>query len=236
MCTVSYIPGKDAVYITSNRDEKNSRKQAIPPIEYEFPTGMIIFPKDANAGGSWIALHENGNVAVLLNGAFEKHISNPPYKRSRGHIFIEIISVKRPVDYFNRFDFSGIEPFTMIIIEKKDLFECRWDGQINHCRQLRKSRHYIWSSATLYDKEVTKRRENWFAAFLNRTPLPSPNDIIHFHRTTGDGDTQNNLLMNRDGLYATVSITSVTLYKEEGDMKYVDLKDNKEYMRKIKFN
>ena len=28
----------------------------------------------ADAGGSWVALHEDGNAAVRLNGAFDKHV------------------------------------------------------------------------------------------------------------------------------------------------------------------
>ena len=74
MCTVTFIPTGDKYFITSNRDEKNTRKFAIPPSAYEFESGKIFFPKDGDRGGSWIAIHENGNAAVLLNGAFEKHI------------------------------------------------------------------------------------------------------------------------------------------------------------------
>ncbi|MEJ0104485.1 MAG: hypothetical protein WDO19_18810 [Bacteroidota bacterium] len=36
------------------------------------------FPKDGNAGGTWFAVHENGNVIVLLNGGFKFHESAPP--------------------------------------------------------------------------------------------------------------------------------------------------------------
>ncbi|MGL1516781.1 NRDE family protein, partial [Vibrio parahaemolyticus] len=48
------------------------------------------FPKDPDGGGTWIALKENGDVAILLNGAFENHIPAYPYRRSRGLIFLDI--------------------------------------------------------------------------------------------------------------------------------------------------
>ena len=31
MCTVSFIPSKDKIFITSNRDEKNTRARAFAP-------------------------------------------------------------------------------------------------------------------------------------------------------------------------------------------------------------
>ena len=91
MCTVTYIPTNDKYFISANRDERNSRSNAIAPIVYLINQRKIIFPRDGDAGGSWIALHENRNAAVLLNGAFEKHIAMPPYRESRGKVFLKII-------------------------------------------------------------------------------------------------------------------------------------------------
>jgi hypothetical protein len=36
----------------------------------------ITYPKDADAGGTWIAKHENGNAVVLLNGGFKNTYSS----------------------------------------------------------------------------------------------------------------------------------------------------------------
>ena len=235
MCTVTFIPVRDKFFITSNRDVKNSRKQAVPPGVYEFESGKIIFPRDGDAGGTWISLHENGNAGVLLNGAFEKHSPQPPYRISRGHILLYVIASESPVRRFDRLDLDRIEPFTLVIIEKGDLYECRWDGSKKHCRQLRNYRHYIWSSATLYDDDVIKKREQWFASFLNKNPNPTQDDILHFHHFAGDGDKTNDLQMERSGKYSTVSVTSILLTADRGSMKYLDLKEDKAYERKIEF-
>jgi uncharacterized protein with NRDE domain len=233
MCTVTFIPVRDKFFITSNRDEKNSRRQATPPAVYSFESGKIIFPKDGDAGGTWIALHENGNVGVLLNGAFEKHMPQPPYLLSRGQILLHIIASEGPVRRFERVCVSRIEPFTLILFEKGDLYECRWDGSKKHFRQLRSYRHHIWSSATLYENNVVKKREQWFAKFLNENLKPTQEDILHFHSFSGDGDKANDLQMERDGVYSTVSITSILLTADRGSMKYLDLKENTAYERKI---
>lgn len=233
MCTVTFIPVKDKIFITSNRDEKHIRKNAIPPEIYFENDNRIIYPKDADAGGSWIAMNENGHAAVLLNGAFEKHISQPPYKKSRGIIFLEIIHAVMPVKYFMHMDLAGIEPFTMIIFSN-GLYECRWTGTSKHCLQLKKYHPYIWSSSTLYDEAVVKKREQWFAGFLNNNPLPTQEDIFNFHQFTGDGDKQNDLKMSRSGILATVSITGIELQPPNCNMKYLDLKDNSVHNKEMK--
>ena len=185
-------------------------------------------------GGSWIASHENGNAAVLLNGAFEKHVPQPPYRLSRGKIFLHVIASETPVTRFDRVSLERIEPFTLIIFEKGDLYECRWDGIKKYCKQLMSYRPHIWSSVTLYEEQVIKKRESWFASFLNENPLPSHHDILNFHQFTGDGNKYHNLQMERDELYSTVSITSVSLAADRADMKYHDLKEQKLYETDIK--
>src|SRR3954467_7532888 len=198
MCTVTFIPLKDTIILTSNRDEKYSRKQALPPQQFDFTGGTIIYPKDADAGGTWIAMNEDGNAAVLLNGAFVKHVPTPPYKKSRGQVMLELIQTDRPVRSFVRADLVHIEPFTLVIIENRCLYECRWDGNQKYCKQLPVYRPHIWSSATLYTEDIVKKREQWFAKWLNNNPAPSQEDVIHFHLFGGENDKHNDLRMNRE--------------------------------------
>jgi len=233
MCTVTFIPGKGKVFITSNRDEKLNRKTACAPSLYMYKGWEMLYPKDAEANGSWIALKENGEAAVLLNGAFIKHHSQPPYRESRGVIFLDMLASTYPSYTFSKMNLRGIEPFTIILFERGSLYQFKWDGSEKYCKQLPASRPHIWSSATLYDGLVIKKREQWFAAFLNRNSFPAQQDILNFHRFTGEGDSNNDLLMNRDGIYSTVSITSVLLTDGRGYMKYLDLKNNRQVERKI---
>jgi hypothetical protein len=132
-------------------------------------------------------------------------------------------------------DLLTTEPFTAVVFDDNFLYECRWDGTRKHCVQLEKNRHHIWSSSTLYDSQVAKKREQWFAAFLNKHPNPTQEDILEFHQFAGDGDKQNNLRINRDGLVCTVSVTSISLDNETGNMKYLDLKENKVSEEEINF-
>lgn len=233
MCTVSFIPVKDKFFITSNRDEKLTRKKAITPGMFIYKNQKLFFPKDADAGGSWIVMKENGDAAVLLNGAFICHTAEPPYRLSRGIILLDIISSARPSVAFTKMDLQDIEPFTLILLENNCLYEFRWDGTEKYCKQLNANRPYIWSSATLYDGFVIKKREQWFASFLNNHPTPTQQDVLNFHRFTGDGDKHNDLLMTRDGVYTTVSITSILLTQDRGCVKYMDIKNDRSSELKI---
>jgi len=226
MCTVSFIPSKDKFFITSNRDEKLSRKIAVAPGMFEHNGQKLYFPKDTDAGGTWIVMKENGDAAVLLNGAFICHAAEPPYRMSRGIVLLDIISTERPSVTFTKINLQDIEPFTLLLLERNCLYEFMWDGTEKYCKQLSINRAYIWSSATLYDGFVIKKREQWFANFLNTHPTPTQQDILNFHHFTGDGDKQNDLVMTRDGMYTTVSITSILLTKDRGCIKYMDMKNN----------
>ena len=136
---------------------------------------------------------------------------------------------------FLRIDLLNIEPFTLIVFDGGSLYECRWDGSKKYCKQLNKNTHNIWSSATLYNEEIVMKREQWFAKWLNKNPNPSVQDILHFHQFAGEGDTQNDLCMNRNNNMLTVSVTGIELNHETAIMHYIDLKDNIEYRQQIEF-
>src|SRR5688572_12833547 len=136
MCTVTFIPARGNFFFTSSRDEKNSRSKAIVPTLYRYNECNLIFPKDGDAGGTWIAFKENGDAAVLLNGAFICHTSRPPYRISRGVVILDIFTTERPSRTFSKADLLDIEPFTLILFEKSCLYEFRWDGTDRYCKQL----------------------------------------------------------------------------------------------------
>ncbi|MBL0358026.1 MAG: NRDE family protein [Chitinophagaceae bacterium] len=115
MCTVTYIPSADGCYLTSSRDEHAARPGAIAPAVYQHNGTVLLYPKDAKANGSWIAFTQTGNAAVLLNGAFVKHIVKPSYRKSRGLIFLDIIAHPQPEFCFMGKNLEGIEPFTIIL-------------------------------------------------------------------------------------------------------------------------
>ena len=235
MCTVTFIPAGNKIYLTSNRDEKHWRSAALSPQAYPFPSGKVLYPKDGDAGGTWIAAHENGNAIVFLNGGLVRHIPEPPYRKSRGLILLDLVEGVTSYNSFLAINLNNIEPFTAIIWDDNHLFECRWDGRRKHHKQLDASIPHIWSSVTLYDDAIIRKRKKWFDNWLKKNPQPVQEDILHFHQFTGEGDRHNDLLMDRNGQVFTVSITSMAITEYSVSMQYLDLKNNQVAVQELAF-
>ncbi len=223
MCTVTYLPKSNNEYIlTSSRDEATARPSAVLPKEYSIDGKIIIFPKDPVGGGSWIAYSES-RTACLLNGAFKKHKHNPPYKKSRGLVLLDYFSFADLNTFTSNYNFSKIEPFTLVIIEPLGLFELRWDGAQTFIEKLDSNKPLIWSSSTLYSDEIISKRKTWFSSWLNSNPKYSTEGIRSFHTLGGEGDKENDFLMNRNNLLLTISLTSVVKKTSGIEMVYEDL-------------
>jgi uncharacterized protein with NRDE domain len=233
MCTVTFIPVNKRYYITSNRDEKNARRQAIPPQEYVHNNITLIYPKDTEAAGTWIAMKDNGDAAVLLNGALKKHVAAPPYRKSRGLVLLDIFEADAPITQFTRTNLNNIEPFTLVLFIENELYECRWDGNKKYGKQLLAEVPHIWSSSTLYDEEAVMKREHWFEEWLNNNATPAADDILNFHRFAGDGNAFNDLQMSRDDVYSTVSITGIEITRNKMAMRYLDIKNDLSFTKQI---
>ena len=124
MCTVSFVRSGDKTIITSNRDEEVLRP-AIAPKNYLINNKKIIFPKDPRAGGTWYAVDAQANVLVLLNGAAEKHLWNPPYRKSRGLIVLDLMGSDSPLQTWQTIDLDNIEPFTRwCYLKRADCINC----------------------------------------------------------------------------------------------------------------
>ncbi len=235
MCTVTFLPlGDTGFMLTSNRDEQHSRPPALSPQWHMAGSVPVVFPKDTQAGGTWIAT--SGSVTVcLLNGAFEAHRPKPPYRRSRGLMVLDFFGYKSEKAFIEHYDFTGIEPFTMLIVNHHgtlSLTELRWtEARALHTADKDVCQPHIWSSATLYEPPVCRERERWFAAWFADQKTYRLDGILDFHRFGGDSSNGNNLLMRRDTV-STVSIALVAHQDDGTEFWYQDLKNH--YMNSLK--
>ncbi|MFT4684059.1 MAG: hypothetical protein ACI8RP_000552 [Urechidicola sp.] len=221
MCTVSYLPLENNGFIlTSNRDVPYTRKKANEPKVYEEEGVELNYPKDGEAGGTWIGTSSKNRLICLLNGGFYYHTSRSIYKKSRGLIVNELLKVDDIKKGIQEIDLNGVEQFTLTIVDwnnELDLFEFVWDGVKKHLKKM-KQEPQIWSSATLYDREVKKLRKDWFVDWQNNNEM-TQETILNFHKTAGIGDPAIDIKMDRkEG--GTVSITSVLKEGEAVSMNY----------------
>jgi uncharacterized protein with NRDE domain len=237
MCTVTYIPVDGNGYIlTSSRDEKIARPLATQPKIEEYPDYMLLFPKDPEGGGTWIACNNYGRTVCLFNGAFKAHTPKYPYRHSRGLIVLDFFNYDDSEIFKETYDFTNIEPFTLIILNRKTLEEFKWDGEDTYLIKRKYNEPYIWSSVTLYSSDVIKLRESWFEEWKTKFSTPDQKNIIDFHLSAGNGNKEIDVLMERDRLsLKTVSITSIQLSDEKINMKYLDLLKKNTYNRELIF-
>jgi len=226
MCTVTFLPLKEGFILTSNRDEVKSR-QANFPKTYTSKSGVVSFPQDPKAGGTWIAGCKT-KMICLLNGAIQKHKHNPPYKHSRGKVVLDAFDAKSFSDFREHYDFSNLEPHTLVMIDYEndiEIVELKWDGNQKHITKKNQNETHIWSSVTLYPDEIIKQREHWFTQWISKNSFTVAS-IKNFHKTGGNGDEKNDLVMQRNEELKTISVTSFEHQQKKTMMIYEDLIDN----------
>ena len=233
MCTVSYLPlGNNNFILTSNRDETPLRK-TISPKNYIENGVTLTYPKDELAGGTWIGLSEKKRLVCLLNGGFEIHKRKAPYKMSRGIIVKKILTEENAVSFINGFNFEGIEPFTLVLVDwMHDLktYELVWDGTKKHFKELSQE-PVIWSSSTLYTEEMKGLRKDWFADWQIGKQEFSQKEILEFHQNETLGEKGTSPKMKRK-FVETVSVTSVIKNEELVKMDYLDFVNTSKIVQK----
>lgn len=224
MCTVTYMPKNNGDFIfTSNRDEEPSRNTLLPEF-YVVDDVAYLYPKDERAGGTWIALSEHERLVCLLNGAYEAHEIKGPYAYSRGLVVKQILEAENAKWAIEDIDLEGVEPFTLIVIDWSFMpicIELIWDGVKKDIRILSHSAK-IWSSSTLYDKEIKKERQQWFEDFRKEQESVSQEAVLGFHNNDALGTPEISIKMKR----SYVETTSITSIEKNGDhvvMHYFDL-------------
>jgi len=225
MCTVSFVPlGKSKFILTSNRDETVARGLASAPQILKRKNYSIACPVDPLASGTWIAASSYGDVLCLLNGAFKRHQRKLPYRISRGQVVMDYFESGNPAQFSKGYDLDRVEPFTLVIVHDRrspSLFELRWDGNNKHFRELPADAFHLWSSATLYDEEVSGKKKNAFGTMLNNQKKLTPEALLAIHRNFLYEDWV--FPPDRVEVVSTLSITSVRQERKQLEMYYRDL-------------
>ncbi len=232
MCVLTFIPFKEGGFdLTSNRDESPQRKKALFPSIKKTPYYQLIFPKDGDQGGTWIAATGNPKLVCLLNGAFEPHQPEPPYYKSRGLVVLDVFEYPQFIDFYNDSDLSGIEPFTMVCIEPLEndfgLYELKWDGENKHLTELDSKKPHLWASASLYSSQAQLKRNKFFHSWLQQEETIDWEKLEGLHTQLKMGRFKEDYLENNQlPPVVTRSITHIS-YGRENIIRYKDLHQQK---------
>jgi uncharacterized protein with NRDE domain len=234
MCTVVYLPTANGLLVSSIRDEQFLRPAAMPPKQHPHHGKILLYPTDAQAGGTWMVADNDGKVTVLFNGAFEKHVANTPYRKSRGIVLLDIVSADEFTTAWQQYDLNGIEPFSMVHTDGHSLMRCTWDGIQKIVDVLDPLKSHIWSSATLYNTEQRSLRQEIFQEWLREQQHPiSSNVLREFFKTTMPNDVANRFIMNRNNILGSVSFTICMMGPELTSMQYHSLVSGESFTEEL---
>ena len=230
MCVLTYVPVESGGFVvTSNRDENIIRSKAKPPKKLKVKGIEVFCPVDPSSGGTWIATSKK-HTLVLLNGGYKKHISQPPYRQSRGKVIMDFFCWNDADLFLKNFEFDQMEPFTLLIFENEnhtEITEIKWCSNSVFMNKLEGKEPLIWSSATLYDQEAMDKRASWFMHYLtNVSKENTPDDILEFHENGGSWDAKDSINLNRDNGIKTVSITQIEVNHDTKRISYIDMQSH----------
>ncbi len=220
MCTVLYIPLENGFIMSSNRDENPLRPPASLPMKLSSDSLRYLCPVDAKAGGTWIGINSNDDILIVLNGGYETHPFDV-YGKSRGLIVSELLSKSVSLSDWNKIELDGIEPFTMVVKTKKSLQEWVWDGQVKYQVDYALDKPAIWSSSTLYTKEMKEDRKEYFLNWWNNVEEKSTESVLNLLES--NPDTVNGYVMNRQGRVQTLSIAIIEQKESSVSFFYKDI-------------
>ncbi|MBZ0206596.1 MAG: NRDE family protein [Flavobacteriales bacterium] len=224
MCTVSYAPIQGGGHVvTSNRDERTVRAGA-PASQWRSNGVELLAPKDALTGTSWIATSALGRTVCLLNGSEGTMRFADEPSRSRGTVLLEVATTTHLQHQLRTIDLFGAHPFTLICAEQDSLRMLQWNGHTRSLSELDHTRSHVWSSTTLYDRNVREQRAYHFNDMLSRVVHPNPGDLWNFHARPHLDDERQAVIMERGNDLRTVSITQAILNPfTNAVMRHLDL-------------
>lgn len=223
MCTLTYLPSPGGYTFTHNRDERMDRPTS-PDFKIMKVGGQSLYcPEDLEAHGTWIAFSDRGTAACLMNGGSIPHERKLPYRHSRGLVVLDSFKYGSVSSFYKEYDFHNLEPFTLVVREKGKLWRLTHNENETLLDEEDAGSPNIWASTTLYTPEVQDKRRQWFARWLQKSSMTTPESIRLFHKSAGDGDSENDLVMSRWGLLKTLSITQIAVGNNKAELVYEDL-------------
>jgi uncharacterized protein with NRDE domain len=198
--------------MASLRDEHPDRGIAKLPVLSHSNPNKYISPIDPQGGGTWVGINNAGSAIVLLNGGFINHEKKEHYKRSRGQIVTELLSVNHPVKLWNEIDLENIEPFTLIVWSGSTLMQMVWDGEKKYQTQLDATKAQIWSSSTLYNDHDKLERQKKYEEWIESSNDKNESSILEFF-VNGDGKNESVFIRNSQEI-KTQSYTCIEINKD----------------------
>ena len=113
----------------------------------------------------------------------------------------------------------------VLLFHQNKLYQAQWDEISKTLAALNANENYIWSSSTLYSQNVRSQRSKWFNEFIENNSSLNEESMMHFHRYTMEDNTEFGLVINRNYLLKTLSITQTVIENNRLTLTHVDLQN-----------
>jgi hypothetical protein len=183
MCTATWLIVDDGYELFCNRDERRTRLPALPPQLQQRAGVRFIAPRDADAGGTWIAVNEFGLSLCLLNYYPSYATGDSGRYTSRGLLLLSLTDHQTPLEVARTLwsmDLRCYRPFLLLILARQNsLLLLKWDG-INISGDVRPQMPVTTSSFDTAN--VIRARQERFAQ-LRQHDAPS---LRRYHLSPGN--------------------------------------------------
>ncbi len=118
------------VAVAANRDEALGRDSTPPAVFDDDP--LIVAPRDAEAGGTWIGYNENGVFAGITNKWTDAELAGD---RSRGLLVADVLEATSAADAAasieDAVEADEYDGFYLVVADATDAFCYAWDGTLS---------------------------------------------------------------------------------------------------------
>ncbi|WP_432455530.1 MULTISPECIES: NRDE family protein [unclassified Agarivorans] len=224
MCTLSLIRLPQQLVITMNRDEARTRHEA-GLIQHSICNTQLLYPRDAQAGGSWFGVNNHGVTLALLNRYQDPQHSDAP---SRGTIIPQALNVgaaEALEEHLTNQDYRDYNPFDLLMMSPHLCQHYRWNGQ-----QLSTSpvtqKALLFSSSALDTKRIIAKRQQYFAQWwqsqeenLKQNAEQLANGVLQAVHLQQGKQPNESVLMDRQDAHSK-SICQVVLGRKNLNFNY----------------
>lgn len=165
MCTVSIVPRDDGFRLLCNRDERLSRRPAVPPRWRTAGGVTAAYPVDPQGGGTWLAVSEQGLAVALMN----RGPRVPDRRRSRGEIPLLLIgseSLAAARRRLTRVNVAAYPGFVVVAAWLDQLLIGRSDGRRLTVAGCRLTDPVVFTSSSLGDADAEQARLPLFQSMV----------------------------------------------------------------------
>jgi len=202
--------------VVFSRDEHRRRLPGIPPRPVVRESRRVLMPRDADRGGTWIAVNEGGVVLALLNVNSSPLCASglvPGSFESRGVVVDRLAGSTSAAGAIERIgmlvDQRRFRPFRLLAFDRQGIWsEAVWTGERMYRTRGRLTGPAMRTSSGLGDEAVVGPRRTLFRELVGSAPSSFAAAQDAFHRHQWPGREHLSVLMSRADA-RTVSITTV---------------------------